>query len=68
MSNAMALSLLVNILVGLYFALGYPRAVRRSFRGQPPPPAFNLLLRILPPFGRGLVIASLAFGLYRWAG
>ncbi len=68
MTQGIALSLFINILVGLYFALIYPRSVEKNFRGRTPPPLFALMVRILPPIGWGLVIASVGFGLWRWLG
>jgi hypothetical protein len=62
MTTGMAISLVINILVGLYFALLYPKSVEKNFRGRQPPPFFAFMVKILPPFGWGLVIASVAFG------
>lgn len=64
MSSSIALSLLVNICVGVYFAHFYPKTLDRSFKGQRLPPFFAFLGRVLPPFGWALVIASVLYGLY----
>lgn len=65
MSQGMLFSLTINILVGLYFALWYPRSLEKNFRGRTPPPLFALLGRVLPPVGWILVLLSLGFGAYQ---
>ena len=62
MSSGVVLSLVLNILVGIYLARFYPRSVRRQFPNTQPPPAFGLLLKILPPFGVLLIVGSIVYG------
>jgi hypothetical protein len=62
------LSLLINLAVGAWFVWGYPHSARRRFRGMPPPPLFALLIRLLPPVGLALIVASLLYGALRLAG
>jgi len=68
MSANLFLALLVNVAVGAYLAWGYPRTVANSFRGRTPPPFFALLRRVMPPFGKVLVAASVLYGLLVAAG
>ncbi len=68
MSANLFLALLVNTGVGAYLAWGYPRAVAHSFRGRALPPAFAWLVRVLPPFGKVLMAASVIYGLLVSAG
>lgn len=65
MSQGVLISLLINVLVGLYFALIYPRSLRRTFRGNPPP-LFALLGKTLVPVGWLLMIGSIGYGGYQW--
>ncbi len=64
MSSGTALSLLINIGVGVYFGHFYPKTLNNSFKGRRLPPFFAFMGRALPPFGWGLVIASLLYGAY----
>lgn len=51
MSSGDILSILINLAVGIYFALFYPRSVRKRFSTQPPPRGFVLLLKVVPAVG-----------------
>jgi branched-subunit amino acid transport protein AzlD len=62
MSNGLIFSLVVNIIVGVYFARFYPRSVRKNFPNGQPPPFFALLLKILPPVGVLLIVGSVIYG------
>lgn len=68
MSANLFLALLVNVAVGAYLAWGYPRTVANSFRNRALPPAFVLLLRLMPPFGKVLIAVSVLYGLLVAAG
>lgn len=65
MSQGEILSLIINLGVGLYLALYYRRTVQRSFRGNPVPPLFRFLSRVLPPLGILLIGASLLYAALR---
>lgn len=62
--KGLLLSVAINLLVGAYLLWGYPRTVKRSFKGRPPPPAFALLARVIPPLGGVIIAASLAWLIY----
>lgn len=63
MSRGEMISLLINIGVGIYFFYFYPRSVRKKMGGGRIPPAFALLIRILPPVGIALIVVSLLYAL-----
>jgi len=51
MSNGEIVSVLINLAVGLYFAIYYPRSVRKRFAANTTPRAFAFMLRWVPIFG-----------------
>lgn len=52
MTNGDTVSILINLAVGIYFAVIYPRSVRKRFSGgQAAPRAFTLLLKVVPVVG-----------------
>lgn len=59
------ISILINIGVGLYFAHYYPRTLRRRLDEARLPPLFALLLKVLPPLGWLLIIASVGYAIAR---
>jgi cellobiose-specific phosphotransferase system component IIC len=67
-STGLLLSLAINLLVGAYFVWFYPRSVHRQFSGRQVPPAFSILLRILPPAGALLMLASVLYAILALAG
>ena len=58
------LSLLINLLVGWYFAIGYPRQLTRRFRDRSIPPLFLFLRRLLRPLGWILIVSSFVTGIW----
>ncbi len=51
MSNGDIVSILINLVVGIYFAVYYPRSVRKRFTDRSTPRAFTLLLKVVPLLG-----------------
>jgi hypothetical protein len=45
------LFVLLNLAVGIYFAVIYPRSLKKRFTAHTMPRAFVLLLRMVPPVG-----------------
>jgi hypothetical protein len=45
------LFVLLNLAVGIYFAVIYPRSLKKRFTAHTMPRAFVLLLRVVPPVG-----------------
>jgi hypothetical protein len=68
MSTGEALSLLINIAVGIYFAYFYPRHVRRQLGSGSLPRGFATAIKILQPVGVVLIIGTLFYGLLRITG
>ena len=63
MTASLALSLLINIAVGIYFARFYPGHVAKSFRGRTVPPLFRWLPVVLRPVGYLLIAGSVLYAL-----
>ncbi len=61
MNQADTLSILINLAVGLYFAVFYPRSLLRRFSNHPMPRGFILLLRVVPPAGWVIVTLTLLY-------
>lgn len=68
MSTGEALSLLINIGVGVYFAWFYPRHVRRQLGSGALPRGFAVAVAVLQPLGVLLIIGSLFYGVLRLTG
>lgn len=66
MDGGEALSVLINIAVGAYFAWYFPRSVRGKLDRMPR--IFTLLNRVLPVVGYLLMAASIVYGLLRISG
>lgn len=45
------LFVLLNLAVGIYFAVIYPRSLKKRFTAHTMPRAFVLLLKVVPPVG-----------------
>ncbi len=70
MSAGELLSILINLAVGVYFAIFYPRSVRKRFSAQNEPRAFTLLLKVVPPAGYLIIAMSLIYAMalmFGWA-
>ena len=63
MSNGDIFSIFINLLVGLYFAVLYPRTLKRRFSTSPIPPGFVLLQRYVPLAGWLIVSLTLIYTL-----
>ncbi|PKM44673.1 MAG: hypothetical protein CVV05_08940 [Gammaproteobacteria bacterium HGW-Gammaproteobacteria-1] len=66
MDGGEALSVLINIAVGAYFAWYFPRSVRGKLDRMPR--LFTFLSRALPVVGYLLMAASIVYGLLRISG
>ncbi len=63
MSNADLLSILINLAVGLYFALVYPRSLAKRFGGRAAPRGFVVLQKVVPPAGWLIIAITLIYAL-----
>ena len=63
MSSADIISILINLAVGLYFALLYPRTLGKRFGGRPAPRGFVLLQKVVPPAGWLIIVLTLIYAL-----
>lgn len=63
MNNADILSILINLAVGFYFAVIYPRSLSKRFGTRPAPRGFVLLQRIVPPTGWLIMVLTLVYAL-----
>lgn len=63
MNNADIISILINLAVGLYFAVLYPRSLHKRFRGQEPPRGFQLLQKVIPPAGWLIISMTVIYAL-----
>jgi hypothetical protein len=61
MNNADILSILINLAVGFYFAVIYPRSLSKRFGSQPAPRGFVLLQRVVPPVGWMIMLLTLIY-------
>ena len=65
MQSAEVISIVINLLVGVYFAWYYPRSVRKKLSGGQLPPAFVFLLKYIPLFGYFVIAITLVYAIYR---
>ena len=63
MSNADLLSILINLAVGLYFAVIYPRSLAKRFGDRPAPRGFVVLQKVVPPAGWLIIAITLIYAL-----
>jgi hypothetical protein len=68
MSSGDILSILINLAVGIYFAIIYPRSVQKRFTEQNRPRAFTLLLKVVPPVGYLIIAMSVIYAIALLAG
>ncbi|MFO7593501.1 MAG: hypothetical protein R6X15_05585 [Pseudomonadota bacterium] len=62
MSSGDILSISINLAVGIYFAVIYPRSVRKRFSGPTPPPrAFTLLYKVVPVVGYVIIAMTVIY-------
>ncbi len=61
MSTGELLSILINLAVGFYFAIFYPRSVQKRFTDRTMPRAFVMLLKVVPPAGYLIIAMSLIY-------
>ena len=69
MSSGEIISILINLAVGIYFAVIYPRSVQKRFSALNRPRAFNVLLKVVPPVGYLIIAMSLIYAaalLFGW--
>jgi len=70
MSSGELISILINLAVGIYFAVIYPRSVQKRFTTQSMPRAFTLLLKVVPPVGYLIIAMTVIYAvalLFGWA-
>jgi hypothetical protein len=70
MSSGEIVSILINLAVGIYFAVIYPRSVQKRFTSQSMPRAFTLLLKVVQPVGYLIIAMSVIYAaalLFGWA-
>lgn len=72
MSNGDIISIVLNLLVGAYFAFIYPKSVQKRFNStQQVPRGFVLLRRVIPAVGYVIIILTLTYAaalLLGWTG
>lgn len=61
MSSGDIFSILINLAVGIYFAVIYPRSVRKRFTEQATPRAFVLMLKVVPVVGYLIIAMTLIY-------
>lgn len=50
-SSGELISILINLAVGIYFAVYYPRSVHKRFSSHTMPRAFIMLVKVVPVVG-----------------
>ena len=61
MTQGTILSILINLAVGAYFALLYPRMLQKRLGGRPAPRGFVLLQKVVPPIGWLIIALTLIY-------
>lgn len=61
MSNGEIISVLINLAVGIYFAVYYPRSVRKRFAANTTPRAFAFMLKWVPIFGYLIIAMTVVY-------
>ncbi len=61
MSSGDLISILINLAVGVYFAVFYPRSLQKRFGGRPAPKAFVLLQKVIPQAGWLIIAITLIY-------
>ncbi len=61
MSTGEWISVAINLAVGLYFIHYFPVSLRRKLPENIRPPFFSLLLKVIPPLGYVLIIATVLY-------
>lgn len=61
MSTGEWLSIMINLAVGIYFAVIYPRSVKKRFSAHTMPRAFTLLTKVVPLVGYLIIAMSLIY-------
>ncbi len=59
-------SIIINIVIGIYFAHFYTRSVRNKLGEGKLPPFFLIMVKLMPPLGYLLIIGTLMYGGLRW--
>lgn len=63
MSSGDLISILINLAVGTYFAIYYPRTLQQRFGGRPAPKGIVLLQKVVPRVGWLIIALTLIYGL-----
>lgn len=61
-------SVAINLAVGVYFAVFYPRSLRKRFAHGAMPRGFGLLQRVVPPVGGFIIVLTILYALMQWLG
>ncbi|MBW6476972.1 MAG: hypothetical protein K0A95_07865 [Chromatiales bacterium] len=62
MATGEMVSIVLNLLVGIYFAFIYPKSVQKRFSsGAPVPRGFVLLRRVIPKVGIVIIVMTLVY-------
>ena len=62
MGTGEIVSIVLNLLVGIYFAFIYPKSVQKRFSsGAPVPRGFVLLRRVIPKVGIVIIVITLVY-------
>ncbi|MEN8169889.1 MAG: hypothetical protein ABFS08_06665 [Pseudomonadota bacterium] len=61
MSSGDLISIIINLVVGLYFVVFYPRSLGKRFAGRPVPRGFTLLQKVVPPVGWMIIALTLIY-------
>ena len=61
MTSGDLISILINLAVGIYFAVFYPRSLKKRFGGGSAPKGFVLLHKVVPPVGWLIIALTLIY-------
>lgn len=68
MSSGLLLSVLSNLLVAFAFIVLFPRYMAKRIPPGRRPPAFQILITVIPPFGYLIIVLTLALAAVSLAG
>ena len=68
MSIGEIISVTINLAVGIYFAIVYPRSLAKRFAQHTTPRAFVFLKKVVPPMGWLIIAITLAYVAFRLVG
>jgi len=68
MSNADIISIMINLAVGFYFSIIYPRNLSKRFGDNPIPRVFVLLRKVVPVAGWLIILFTLIYAVTQLIG